>query len=219
MARIKNKSIKEFYPKSRTEWRSWLSENHNSSSGVWLILAKKESGIATVTLDEAVDEALCFGWIDSLPNKVDEKRYKILISPRKPSSNWSGINKERVAKLQKQGLMAEPGIKMVKLAKQSGTWDALNQVENLVNPPDLQQLLDEKPQAAKHYEAFPRSVKRGILEWILNARKPETRQKRIDETVNLAAQNIRANQYRQPKGTVPVTDRGRQVQDDENISG
>ena len=152
--------------------------------------------------DEAVDEALCFGWVDSKPNKRDDESYYQFFSRCNPKSNWSRVNKNKVAKLIAENRMAPAGLKMVKTAQRSGTWTALDEVENLVIPPDLQKAFDENRAAFDHWNAFPPSARRGILEWIFNAKKLETRQKRIDETVSMAAQGLRANQYRQPKKSI-----------------
>lgn len=185
-----------FHPLTRQEWRDWLSENHPRSEGVWLITYKKASGKADLAYDEAVEEALCFGWIDSKPGKLDEERSMLWVAPRKPGSNWSRSNKERVERLLAAGLMAPAGLEKVEAAKADGSWNALDAVEALEIPPDLAEALAAYPNAARHFEAFPRSVKRGILEWILNAKKPETRARRIEETARLADENIRANQWR-----------------------
>jgi uncharacterized protein YdeI (YjbR/CyaY-like superfamily) len=185
--------MEHFYPPTRAEWRAWLEVNHLTATGVWLIYYKKESGKPRVSYDEAVEEALCFGWIDSVPNKIDDESYKQLFSPRKPKSNWSKSNKERVERLTAAGLMMPAGLEKVALAQRTGTWDALNEVEMLVEPPDLTAALDAIPAARQNWDAFSRSTKRGILEWILNAKRPETREKRLQETATLAAQNIKAN--------------------------
>lgn len=189
------KDFKIVEPKSRAAWRAWLQKNHTQQESIWLVLAKKDSGLPSLSVEDAVEEALCFGWIDSVPNKVDDKRYKILLSPRKPKSNWSNVNKQRVARLIKAGLMTEPGMKMITLAKKTGTWNALNAIDKLTIPTDLESLFASNPKAATYFEAFPPSVKKGILEWIQNAKTETTRAKRINETVALAAKNIRANQY------------------------
>jgi uncharacterized protein YdeI (YjbR/CyaY-like superfamily) len=193
--RINLEAYEHFYPPDRAVWRQWLTDNHADSPGVWLIFFKKDSGKSSVSYDEAVEEALCFGWIDSLPNKIDEQSYKQLYSPRKPKSNWSKLNKERVEKLTAAGLIQPAGLAKIEWAKQNGTWDALNEVEQLIVPADMQKALDDNPTALGHWENFSRSVRRGILEWILNAKREETRANRIEETVRLAAQNIKANQY------------------------
>lgn len=192
------KGVAAIHCKTRKDWRQWLQKNHTTAQAVWLIIYKKESGMDSVYYPEAVDEALCFGWVDSLPNKRDAISYYQYFSKRKPKSNWSQVNKEKVAKLMEQGLMAPAGLAMVELAKQTGTWTALDDVAQTRVPKDMEALLDADAVAAANWNHFPPSVKRGILEWILNAKKPETRQQRIAETVRLAAQNKRANQY-QPK--------------------
>jgi uncharacterized protein YdeI (YjbR/CyaY-like superfamily) len=180
---------------ARAMWREWLAANHATSRGVWVLSYKATAGKPRLTYDEAVEEALCFGWIDSKPNKYDDERSLQYYSPRKPRSNWSALNKTRVARLLEAGLIAPAGLRMIELAKQTGTWDALNDVEETVIPADLRIALQANPPAETNFEAFPKSIRRGILEWILNAKRPETRQKRVDETATLAAQNIRANQY------------------------
>ena len=190
--------IPTFYAKSRKEWRKWLTKNHETEKAVWLIIYKKESGTPSVYYPEAVDEALCFGWIDSKANKRDEASYYQYFAKRNPKSKWSKVNKEKVAKLIEQDLIQPAGYHMITLAKETGTWTALDDVDNITLPEDLQQLFAKNKTAFTNWEAFSRSIKRGILEWILNARRPETRQKRIEETVTLAEKNIKANQYRQP---------------------
>ncbi|RYF67858.1 MAG: hypothetical protein EOO39_20450 [Cytophagaceae bacterium] len=180
---------------SRSEWRNWLMANHASSKGVWLMSYKAATGKPTISYAEGVMEALCFGWIDSKPNKFDGERSLLYYSPRKPRSNWSGLNKVRVAQLIEQGLMTPAGQRMIDLAKETGTWTALEEVEAVVIPADLQSVLQANPPAEANFLAFPKSIKQGILQWILNAKRPETRAKRILETATLAAQNIRANQF------------------------
>jgi uncharacterized protein YdeI (YjbR/CyaY-like superfamily) len=189
--------VKTFEARGRKEWRTWLRKNHTKEKSVRLILYKKESSMPTIHYEEAVDEALCFGWIDSKPNKRDEESYYLLFSKRSPKSNWSKANRERAKGLIKQGLMEKAGLDMIELAKKNGTWTALIDVQNSVIPDDLQQALNKNKKALSNFEAFPPSSKRIILEWILNAKKQETREKRIIETVTLAAKNIKANHYRQ----------------------
>ncbi|WP_461054967.1 YdeI/OmpD-associated family protein [Spirosoma arcticum] len=186
-----------FQAQTVQEWRDWLMEHHKTASGVWLISYKKSSAKPHVGYDEAVEEALCFGWIDSKPNKLDEERFQQFFAPRNPKSNWSRLNKQRVEKLIQEGRMTDAGFQLIELAKQNGSWNALDEVEVLSIPNDLQGLLDQHSQAKENFEAFPRSSKRNILEWIQNAKTAETRQKRVNETVGLAEQNIRANHFRQ----------------------
>ncbi len=182
---------------SRDEWRQWLHEHHATEASVWLVIYHKKAKEPSVYYEEAVEEALCFGWIDSIAHKRnDTSRYQFF-AKRKAKSNWSNSNKERVQRLLEEGKMQPAGQAMVDLAKETGTWDALTDVQNNVIPGDLQSLLDANVRARDHFDAFPPSSKRIILEWISNAKRPETRQKRIEETVRLAEQNHKANHYRQ----------------------
>lgn len=183
------------HPKSRAEWRAWLEQNHMRTEGIWLISYKKATGKPRLEYEEAVEEALCFGWIDSKQNKLDEERSMLWYAPRKPGTGWSKSNKERVERLRAAGLMEPPGLAKVEAAMQDGSWYALDSVEALEIPPDLAQALEANPAAKQFFDSFPRSAKRGILEWISIAKKPETRAKRITETVRLAAENKRANQW------------------------
>ena len=184
------------HPQTRAEWRAWLEQNHTRAEGVWLISYKKATGKLRFEYEEAIEEALCFGWIDSKPNKLDEERSMLWFAPRKPGTGWSKINKQRVEKLIAAGLMAPAGLSRVESAKQDGSWSALDAIEALEIPPDLEQALSRHGLARQNFDAFPRSVKRGILEWIANSKKPETRAKRVEETARLAEDNRRANQWR-----------------------
>lgn len=183
--------------RSREAWRTWLEKNHAREQALWLILFNKNSGERTVQYEEAVEEALCFGWIDSVPNKRDEKSRYQYFSRRKPKSNWSQLNRQRAERMIAAGLMRPAGQAMIDLAKKAGTWEALVEVQETVIPDDLMKLFKRNKTAYKNFLAFAPSSKRGILEWILNAKRPETRQKRLEETVNLAAKNLKANHYRQ----------------------
>ncbi len=182
---------------TRAEWRAWLEANHTRNGGVWLISYKKATGKPRVEYDEAVEEALCFGWVDSKGNKLDEERTMLWFAPRKAGSGWSAPNKTRVERLIAAGLMAPAGLAKIEAAKQDGSWSALDDVEALVVPPDLAAALADYPNASNHFAAFPRSAKRGILEWIASAKTAPTRAKRIAETARLAEENKRANQWRQ----------------------
>lgn len=191
--------VELYYAKDRETWHDWLKKNHQKKKSVWLIYYKPESGKTRVSYDDAVDEAICFGWIDSKPNKLDANRSIQFFAPRNPKSNWSKVNKERVARLLKEKRMTESGLAVIEEAKRNGAWSALDEVEEMVIPDDLQRALNKNKKALAYFMAFPRSSKKNILEWIHNAKQAETRQKRIDETVTLAAKDIRANHYRQPK--------------------
>jgi len=189
--------IKTFYAKTQKEWRKWLEKNHQSEKSIWLIIYKKESGTPSVYYTDAVDEAICFGWIDSKPNKRDDESYYQFFAKRNPKSNWSKVNKGKVARLLEEGKIAPSGLEAIELAKQNGTWTALDKVEEMEIPEDLQKAFNKNKTAFGYFDKFPRSSKRNILEWIMNAKRPETRQARIDETVKLATENIKANHYRQ----------------------
>jgi uncharacterized protein YdeI (YjbR/CyaY-like superfamily) len=183
------------YAASEAEWRQWLKRNHDKQKSIWLIQYKKDTGVPSISYATAVEQALCFGWIDSKANKRDDNSFYLSFARRNPKSKWSQLNKTRVEKLIGQKKMTAAGMKMVDLAKASGTWDALNEVEALTIPDDLKAAFEKNKSALKNFEAFPASTKRGILEWISNAKKPETRALRIMDTVSKAAENIRANQY------------------------
>ena len=184
-----------FYADSKVSFRNWLIENHEKEQNVWLIIYKKDSETPSITYDQALDEALCFGWVDSSIKKNDEVSFLQYFAKRNPKSNWSKVNKLKIERLMQEGLMMEAGLKMIAIAKESGTWTALDDVENLINPPDLQAELDKSTLAQEYFDLFPRSVKRGILEWLLNAKQLETRTKRISEIVSKAERNERANQF------------------------
>ena len=185
------------HPLTRAEWRTWLEGNHTQTTGVWLINYKKATGKPRLEYEESVEEALCFGWIDSVANKLDEERSMLWFAPRKPGSGWSRPNKERIERLIQSGLMMPAGLAKIAAAQQDGSWNALDAVEALEIPPDLATALAENPPAADSFANFPRSVKRGILDWIRQAKRPETRAKRVEATARLAAANIRANQRQQ----------------------
>ncbi|MEA5452362.1 YdeI/OmpD-associated family protein [Leptolyngbya sp. CCNP1308] len=180
---------------SRAEWRAWLAANHARTEGLWLITYKKRPGRPYVSYDEVVEEALCFGWIDSKGNKLDGDRTMLWMAPRQPGTGWSALNKRRIAALTEAGLMMPPGLAKIEAAKQDGSWELLDAIERLEIPPDLAAAFAENDLASANFEAFPRSAKRGILEWIASAKRAETRERRIAETVELAAQNLRANSW------------------------
>ncbi len=182
---------------SRQQWRQWLEQNHTQTEGIWLVTFKKHCGERYLSNNDIVEEALCFGWIDSVPRKLDEDRTMLWLSPRKPGSGWSRVNKERIERMQAAGLMTPAGSAKIEAARQDGSWCALDDIEALKIPLDLETAFNAYDAARANFEAFPRSAKRGILEWIANAKKPDTRAKRIAETARLANENIRAWQRRQ----------------------
>jgi uncharacterized protein YdeI (YjbR/CyaY-like superfamily) len=180
---------------SRAQLCRWLVRHHTQTDSVWLNVWKKPDP-RYIPYDQIVEEALCFGWVDSLPGKLDATRSMLLLSSRRSKSAWSQVNKLRAERMIAARLMTKSGLQRIEEAKRDGLWDKLNSVEALVVPPDLKAAFAQHPYAARHWEAFPRSLKRGILEWIEQAKQPETRARRIDETGTLAGRNERANQWR-----------------------
>lgn len=184
------------HAETRADWRAWIGEHHASAKGVWLVSWKKHTGKPAVSYDDAVSEALAFGWVDSLGARLDDERTMLYFARRKPRSGWSRPNKLRVQALEEEGLMTQAGRRVIAAAKADGSWTLLDDVEDLVVPGDLAAAFEAVSGAREQWEAFPRSAKRGILEWIVQARRPTTRAKRIEETAVLAGRGERANQWR-----------------------
>ncbi len=190
-------AVPSYHPKTRAEWREWLSTNYNVSKGVWLVILKKGAEVAGITYAAAVEEALCFGWIDGRAATLDAQNFKLYMSPRKPGSVWSKLNKQRIRKLVKEGSMTSAGLAKIETAKKDGSWNKLDEIDRLAIPEDLLAQLSANAQAKRNFEAFSPSSKKMILFWIASAKREETRRKRIEETVRLAAQNIKAAHRRQ----------------------
>jgi uncharacterized protein YdeI (YjbR/CyaY-like superfamily) len=181
---------------SRAQWREWLAAHAAGTPGIWLVTWKKSADADRyVPYADVVEEALCFGWVDSKSRALDETRSMLLMTPRKRGSGWSRPNKERIERLTAAGLLTPAGQAVVDAARADGSWTALDAVENLEEPPELAAALDAVPAARAHWDAFPRSAKRGILEWISQAKRPETRAARVARTVEAAAVGERANQW------------------------
>lgn len=178
------------------EWRAWLKANHAKAASVWLITYKQGASRPRLPYDESVSEALCWGWIDSLPRKLDAERTMLRFSPRSSKTGWSALNKQRIKQMIAAKRMQPAGLAKIAAAKADGSWAKLDRVEALEMPPDLIKTFRAHPGSAGNFEAFPKSIKRGILEWISSAKRTETRAKRILETATLAAQGKRANQWR-----------------------
>jgi len=183
-----------FHAHSQEAWREWLSQNHERKEGIWFITNKKHTGKPRVDLPEAIDEAICFGWIDSKTRSLDAERSMFWFTPRKPKTGWSRLNKQRVERLLAAGRIAPPGLAKIDAAKADGSWYALDGVEATEIPADLAAAFSQFEHAKANFDAFPRFTKRTILEWISNAKRPETRARRVEVTARLAEQNIRANQ-------------------------
>jgi uncharacterized protein YdeI (YjbR/CyaY-like superfamily) len=181
------------HAEDRATWRAWLEANHTAPSGAWLVTWRKGHG-PVLDYGEAVEEALCFGWVDSTGGRFDDRRTKLYFAPRKPRSVWSASNKARVARLSAEGLMRPAGLEAIERAKSNGSWTALDEIEQGNVPPDLTAALAAHPPAAERFAAFPWSARRAILIWVGDAKKPETRAARVLETAVRAARNERANE-------------------------
>lgn len=177
-------------PRSRAAWRAWLERRHDSSPGVWVVLVKKGRGDG-LSYEAAVEEAVCFGWIDSKTQRLDDDRFRQLFTPRRRGSQWSKSNKERYERLLAAGRMAPAGLAAAEAARVDGSWTALDDVEELRVPDDLARALASNAAAQEHFSRFPASAVRGALWWVATARRPETRERRIAEIVRLAEENRR----------------------------
>lgn len=184
---------------NRAEWRAWLAQNHETAPGVWLVTYKKSSGKPHLSYEELVEEALCFGWIDSTVRALDETRYLQLFTPRKPKSTWSRPNKVRVERLIAEGLMAAAGLAVIELAMANGAWTSLDAVDAMIVPDDLAEALARTGDAAANFAAFSPSARKGYLHWISQAVRPETRALRIAKVVELSAANVRTRQLSAPR--------------------
>jgi len=183
----------EVHPDTREQWRAWLAEHHDEVAGVWLVSWKKHTGRPTVLYDDAVSEALAFGFVDSLGGRVDDDRTRLWFARRKPGSGWSRPNKRRIEALERDGLMADAGRRVVEAARADGSWTLLDEVEDLVVPPDLAEAFARHPGSAEHWDAFPRSARRALLVWIVLAKRPATRAQRVERTAESASRGERAN--------------------------
>jgi uncharacterized protein YdeI (YjbR/CyaY-like superfamily) len=181
-----------YHAESRAQWRAWLEANHATQPGVWLCSWRSGTGRASCPYPEVVEEAICFGWIDSTVNVLDERRRLQLITPRRPKSTWTRLNRQRVADLQAAGLMRDAGRRAVAAARQNGWWTIIDPVEDLVEPDDLSDALDSDPEARAHWDAFPPSARKQMLWWVVSAARSTTRSARIREIVDEAAEGRRA---------------------------
>lgn len=178
---------------TRAAWRAWLQAHHTQADGIWLVTYKKHVDDRYLDYDSIVEEALCFGWIDSLPRRLDADRTMLYLCPRKPVSIWSRLNKTRIDALEAAGLMTAAGRSKVEAAQADGSWTLYDSVEDLVVPADFAMALHRVPDAQTHFETFSDSAKKGLLWWIKSAKRDATRARRIAEAVRLAAKGIAAN--------------------------
>ena len=191
---MKEKEI--FCPASREEWREWLEAHYPTKTSVWLKCYKKETGIPSLSWSEAVDEALCFGWIDSVRNTLDEHSFIQFFSKRKPKGTWSKVNKAKVEVLIAEGRMTEAGLQCIEQSKQNGSWTILDEIEELTLPKDLWKAFHQKKGSFEFYESLSKSLKKAILQWLVMAKQPETRQRRITEIVECAQQQLKPRHLR-----------------------
>ncbi len=176
----------------RAAWRTWLEAHHATTSGAWLVMWRPRSGRAGLDYEAAVEEALCFGWIDSTARPVDADRSRLYFAPRKPRSGWAATNKARLERLIAAGRMAPAGLAAIERAKANGSWTMLDSVERLEVPEDLAAALDGPSSAAANFAAFPPGARKAALTWIAQAQRPETRAARVRDIAEAAARNVRA---------------------------
>jgi uncharacterized protein YdeI (YjbR/CyaY-like superfamily) len=176
----------------RSTWRAWLEANHLAARGAWLVTWRPRTGRASLDYEAAVEEALCFGWVDSTGGRVDDERGKLYFAPRKPRSVWAASNRARVERLIEEGRMAPAGLAAIERAKANGSWSVLEAAERMEIPDDLAVAFGGRPPAAANFAAFPPSARRMLLAWVAVARRPETRAARIAEIADAAARNERA---------------------------
>ena len=190
------KDVEDYCPSDKQDWRKWLELNHNIKKAVWLILYKKKSSNYNLSWSDAVDEALCFGWIDSTKKTLDTEKYIQYFSRRKAKSNWSKVNKDKVKTLINQGLMNEKGYKSIEIAKENGSWTILDGVEALIIPEDLKEELANNKGSMEYFDSQSKSAKKILLYWVVSAKRKETRQKRILEIAENASNNLKPKQFR-----------------------
>ncbi|WKV10609.1 YdeI/OmpD-associated family protein [Marivirga harenae] len=190
------KEAEEICPSSREEWRDWLELNHKEKDAVWLVFYKRSTPNFNLSWSESVDESLCFGWIDSTKKTIDDERFIQYFSKRRPKSNWSKVNKDKVKNLIDQGLMKDAGFKSIEVAKENGSWTILDTVERLEIPEDLERELRRKKGAMQYFESLNKSSKKGFLYWVASAKRDNTRNKRISEIVENASVQMKPKQFR-----------------------
>jgi uncharacterized protein YdeI (YjbR/CyaY-like superfamily) len=190
------KNVEEFCPQNKNECRDWLKSNHAKKDAVWLIFYKKKSPLFNVSWSESVDEALCFGWIDSTKKSIDSEKYIQYFSKRKAKCNWSKVNKNKIDALISEGRMKEAGYQSIEIAKENGSWTILDEVEALVIPQDLNDEFAKHQGSFEYFEGLSNSAKKILLYWVVSAKRSETRQKRILEIAENASNNTKPKQFR-----------------------
>jgi uncharacterized protein YdeI (YjbR/CyaY-like superfamily) len=181
------------HPETQEAWRDWLAEHHGSVDGVWVARWTKASGKAPVDYGVIVEEALCFGWIDGLVHTLGDGRQAHLLTPRRAGSGWSRSNKDRVERLIAEGRMDDAGLAAIRAAQADGSWSMQDAAEALIEPEELAAALDASPEARRQWDAFPRSPRRALIWWVMSAKRPETRARRVGQIVEQAALGRPAN--------------------------
>jgi uncharacterized protein YdeI (YjbR/CyaY-like superfamily) len=194
VAQSKLDQLPRVHVETRAAWRAWLSEHHAEAGGAWFVSWKRATGRPAVPYEEVVEEALCFGWIDSTARTIDDERQMMLMTPRKKGSAWSRSNKQRLERLEAAGLIEPAGYAAIERAKADGSWTILDDVEDLIEPPDLTAALNAESAARRNWDAFTPSARKAILQQIAFAKRPETRARRVAEAARLAAGNQKAFQ-------------------------
>lgn len=193
MKKSAKKDYKRFHPKTRNEWRKWLEKNHLISPGIWMVYYKKETGKRKLSYGDAVEEALCFGWIDSAPRKIDDERSALKFTPRQSKSIWSKLNKQRIEKLIEQKLMTANGLSKIEQAKKDESWNKLDSSDfhsdNNSLPAELEKAFSKNKKAKENFMAFAQGYRKRFLFWIDSAKQVETRKARIKQTILMAAAN------------------------------
>lgn len=193
---MQQKELETFYPSSRQKWREWLKKNHRIKQSVWLVCYKKKTNVPTISWSDAVDEALCFGWIDSTRRSLDADTFIQFFARRKAGSMWSKVNKAKVEQLISDKRMTKAGLESIKVAKQNGSWIILDEVETGVIPNDLSKAFKAHKGSKEFFQSLSNSVRKMILVWLVLAKREETRKKRIDEIAELAGMKLRPKQFR-----------------------
>ncbi|MEX0315008.1 MAG: YdeI family protein [Allomuricauda sp.] len=186
----------EHYFKNDAEWRDWLHENHAESEGIYLILYKVDHEMESMRWEEAVRVALCYGWIDSTVKSLGDGKRRQYFCPRKPKSVWSKVNKNHIKDLIKSNLMHKSGLTIIETAKKDGSWAALDDVENGVVPQDLQKAFGANKTASENFQNFTHGQRKSYLYWLHQAKREETRQKRIQEIIKFCQANIKTRTTR-----------------------
>jgi uncharacterized protein YdeI (YjbR/CyaY-like superfamily) len=186
-----HKNFPAYYFEDIKKWETWLSENHDKAQNIWLILYKENTKISSLNHAEALEIALCWGWIDSTINKRNTDSYYLFFAKRNPKNNWRKVNKDKIEILLAEKKLYPSAMAMVEHAKRIGTWDALNDVENTIIPHHLKIEFDKNPEAFENFQTLPYPVKRATLEWLFNAKRVETRLERAQKIVEMSANNQR----------------------------